>query len=238
MKNSKTQLDCLTISKELINCNIDWNTKAVLAYIQYRLRLTDIIWTFSQADISKTLNIPKANVCRLFKEFVTAGIFVFDRSELTRNKLQLKIYHVNPEALKNYMNSPEMEQFQNETVSNEANSSNLKPYSSKMKPLQFQNGTYKKDTIRRIEKKDVEESNILLSNKESGSVEPIASNSTSAINLSELDSPELDALERKIHSGGFDDVAFNSTSIGTPETETMKRSLGNTISMLGVSHGA
>ena len=66
-KDSKTKLECLTISKELIAANIDWTDRAILAYIGFRINHPSINWTFSQADIVTALKIDKSKVSRFFK---------------------------------------------------------------------------------------------------------------------------------------------------------------------------
>ena len=121
--NKSTQLKCLTISKELINLNCDWNTKAALAYIQYRLNLKGFRWTFSQSDFVKTLNISKSVVSRLFQKLIDAGVFQFERTETTRNNLKLKIYSVNKDNYNKYLNSPKAAQSQSETVPNKVEQS-------------------------------------------------------------------------------------------------------------------
>ena len=131
MNQTASKLDCLTIDNEIINLNCDWNVKAVLQYIKFRLNLKDIEWTFTNTDISHALNIHHSNITRLFKEFIRDGVFTKIGEKRSANGFKMNLFRVNSDGFK------------------------IKIDEFKMNTSRVQNEHYKKEYKRKSNKKEV-----------------------------------------------------------------------------------
>jgi hypothetical protein len=114
--NLNTTLDCLTIERDIINLNCDWNVKAVLQYIKFRLNLKDIEWTFTQTDISHTLRIHKSFISRLFQDFIKSGIFIPAGEQLSRNGFKMKLFKVSPDKFQLKLDGCKVQRLQGDTI--------------------------------------------------------------------------------------------------------------------------
>jgi len=134
MNNENRKLDCLNIGLELIYSKCDWNTKAALAYINFRSNHPTLEWEFCQADFAKQLNLSTSIISRLFKIFVNAGVLKFEREEPAKNGLKRNIYSADKDKYNEFINGSKMQQSRIETVVN-----NDEP--SLIGNVQSQNGT-------------------------------------------------------------------------------------------------
>ena len=141
----KTQLKLIAVSNIIIDTNLDWETKVILSYIQFRLNNEKIDWTFSQANISTQLNIHKRNVSRIFKDLIENKVVTFVTYKIVQSG-KLKLFTANQTALNSYILS------NTETTSShmETTSSPTVPYKKDIEEL-----SYKNDNTRMIDNKEI-----------------------------------------------------------------------------------
>jgi hypothetical protein len=154
-----------------LNCN--YELKAVLTYIKYRLNLDE--WTFSQANIAYELNIHKRQISRIFKLLTKSkAVEVCGHKTIGRNKITL--YSTIIQQLNEYIKSLTIKESPIEThpadefpkVINEShtrtNESPVEISGSHKEPNESPNVPYNKDIKEEYKTKIENKNDIIIQN--------------------------------------------------------------------------
>jgi hypothetical protein len=169
------ELECLTIHEDIIQCKCDWDVKAVLQYIRFRLNLEEIDWTFSESNLVEMLHIDDSKMNRIFETLSGAAVLIFDRKEsLGHGHYPTTFYKVDKANFNYYILALTLYPFSTTLKMRMDGSQNESAPLSKrewsvliMRMVRSQNESYKKD----IDKKDGKNKD--MENKDSENKEEI-----------------------------------------------------------------
>jgi hypothetical protein len=105
METKETGIEFLQIPKHIMTLKCGYDAKAILAYMSYRINLNDknFSWTFSRADITKTLHMNKDKVSRFFEELEAAKVISYCGTTTKANLFNTKKYRLNHEEFKRFL---------------------------------------------------------------------------------------------------------------------------------------